>query len=308
MVGEIGMARALFRQLHIFAAVVVIAACTQTPRAQQSASEAGLPTENLCIGDVHEDEIDLLNRGHGVGVLSKRAPAALNTARFATASRTAAAGPTDRGICVVDFSTQRSMCFQGIAAEDYAISPDGQWLAYNGVDRASGGKGMFALNVATGTRQRLSDGGRKPSWSPDGRRLVYQEGSEIRVIDRAGANGRIVATGTNPSWSPGGVIVYVSASETFQLISPDGEAKGTLGSARDFLGPLQWSPDGRYLLGAKVGWSTAPLVDCLHDRISMVVIGVAGSERTEFNQYCGPGAWRFTWIAVPDICSAQRTR
>jgi hypothetical protein len=230
---------------HILAVVVVIGACSETPRAQQSAIEAGLAASKLCIGDVHKDEIDVLNRGHGVDVLPKMVPAPLTSARFAAVSRAVAAGPTDSGICFVNFDTHRSTCVEGILAEDYAISPDGQWLAYNGVDRVSRGKGMFAVDVTSGKRQHLSVSGRKPSWSPDGQRLVYEENSQIRIIDRAGEGGRIVATGTNPSWSPSGMIVYQSASDTFDLVSPDGESKGTLGSARDFLGPLQWSPDGR---------------------------------------------------------------
>lgn len=261
-----------------------------------------------CIGDIKRDQIDLLASEDAIKTVVPGLPVSLNSARFA-ASSPYLAGPTNTGMCVVNYGTRDFKCFKGVAAEDYAISRDGHWLAYSGIDRVAGGKGLFVLEVTTGRRIRVSASGRQPAWSSDARELVYEDESSVRVIPRSGGTARLLAAGADPSWSPtDGVIVYRSRDETFERVSPEGRTKGTLAGAHGFLGALQWSPDGGYLLGTKLGWDQPRSRPCLHDHITIVVISAKDGETRAAYPYCGPGAWRYTWIPAPDICSSRAVR
>ena len=94
--------------------------------------------------------------------------------------------------------------------------------------------------------------GRRPAWSPDGRRIAFHRQGAIYVIDADGSNEVLLTDGTDPAWSPdGGSIVFadgtgisvmdLDASTIVQLIH------------RDFLAGVEpptgvgrpaWSPDG----------------------------------------------------------------
>src|SRR5262245_7509678 len=62
---------------------------------------------------------------------------------------------------------------------DPEFSPDGAWIAFSSQTETP--PNIYITRPdGTGARQLTSEGGRSPSWSPDGKRIVYVRGSQGR--------------------------------------------------------------------------------------------------------------------------------
>ena len=96
-----------------------------------------------------------------------------------------------------------------------AVSPNGQQLA--AILDKDGLPELYAVDLGGGARRRLTRGRAaesSPSWSPDGRRIVYssEEGSgrpQIYMISASGGTPQRITSGvssycTSPAWSPDG--------------------------------------------------------------------------------------------------------
>ena len=131
----------------------------------------------------------------------------------------------------------------------YAFSPDWFWVAF-----PSGGSGapLTVMRPDGSLRRRLGSAAYAvaPSWSPDGRQLVYQGTDGIYVVAPDGSGFRkVAAEGAYPQWSPlGDWIAFVAppyGSPSLELVRPDGSgttqvvAPGTLQA-----GAPRWSHDG----------------------------------------------------------------
>lgn len=92
------------------------------------------------------------------------------------------------------------------------LSPDGELIAF---ERRGSGGGVVGSRIMTmrvdGSDVRDLTGGFGPRWSSDGKRILYSawpEGCEancvnqIGIVDRDGANARVIAAGYDPDWSP----------------------------------------------------------------------------------------------------------
>ena len=127
------------------------------------------------------------------------------------------------------------------------VSPDGGRLALVVGDQLE----VLAID---GTHRVLIDGGRSPTWSPDGSRLAFVQPatSEIEIAAAAGGSVRdLGVSGSEPVWSPAGDwIAFFSGYTTLELIHPDGTGRTVVATnaySDPSTLPVAWSHDGAWL-------------------------------------------------------------
>ena len=111
-------------------------------------------------------------------------------------------------------------------------SPNGRWIAFIRQGRHVPDQ-IFLLSTATGRVHQLTHGTRsvswKPTWSPDSRRIAYTYDGSIWVVNADGHHARRLVSGSDPSWSPDGRwIVFNGLSTRFEglwEIHPNGTGR-----------------------------------------------------------------------------------
>jgi Tol biopolymer transport system component/DNA-binding SARP family transcriptional activator len=139
---------------------------------------------------------------------------------------------------------------------DPVLAPDGRTLAY-----AAGPEGSMRIYVrrldggrAVRVSAEVSGDHRRPRWSPDGSRLLYQAGGGIWMVPALGGVARpVVAALPSPSvralypeWSPDGQRLAWVRRDSILVRSVGGGSTtlvGTLPEAHS----LAWSPDGKWI-------------------------------------------------------------
>lgn len=156
------------------------------------------------------------------------------------------------------------------ASASPTISPDGKYIAFDagGVEGVpvvpEQGFGIYVMNVdGTNVKRLTDDFGDEvaPSWSPDGKKIVFTKDGTIQIMDSDGSN--ITSTGQagyNARWSPDGKrIAFISerAGDMLQsiklfhiyLMDTDGTntTQLTFGDNRSD-GIFDWSPDSTKII------------------------------------------------------------
>ena len=113
--------------------------------------------------------------------------------------------PASSLVWVTRSGREEPLC-TGVPGEGPRLSPDGSFLVIDGVS---------VVNLQDCTRQELTNGGRAPTWSPDGRRISFSaSGLRVANANGAGADSTLVANGGPFSsvWSPDGSAIYFAES------------------------------------------------------------------------------------------------
>ncbi|HET9328523.1 MAG TPA: protein kinase [Candidatus Eisenbacteria bacterium] len=142
---------------------------------------------------------------------------------------------------------------------DPVYSPDGERIAFSSTRE---GGGVFVMGATGESPRKLTSEGSHPSWSPDGRKIVYSTErvvspygrgatANLWVVDVASGEKKRIYTGdaVDPAWSPSGHRIAFWSAEAGQrdlkTIRPDGgDLKPVTRDLAADWGPF-WAPDGR---------------------------------------------------------------
>jgi Tol biopolymer transport system component len=172
-------------------------------------------------------------------------------------------------VAVVDGRRVQSLAEGGRSSQHgrAAWAPDGKRIVAVGyalcLSRFCGGQ-LFLTGPGTGRatlvgRPRSYDsriGDDAPSWSPDGKWLVFPRfvyhgyvGVSPRLYlihpDGSGLRRLTTAYGTNPSWSPDGHLIVFDNGRGINIVRADGSATARITRPLTWDADPAWSPDGR---------------------------------------------------------------
>jgi Tol biopolymer transport system component len=120
---------------------------------------------------------------------------------------------------------------------------------------------------ADGSSLRRLTKGRDPSWSWDGRQILfygsdYVADSSVHVINADGSGERVLRPGgALPEWSPDGKRLAFTTDLGLYIANRDGSNATLLVSSDwqrpgDLIGEAQWSPDGKRIAFTSGDWDT----------------------------------------------------
>ncbi len=207
--------------------------------------------------------------------------------------------------------------------EEFALSPDGAWLAFDS-DR-SGAQQIYRVRLAGGEPEQLtidSAGAFFPRWSPDGREISYHafRGGlrRVFVVSAEGGTPVQVTSGpgdaATPSWSPDGRRLVLLTNMTsrnphWNIVTRNADRSWSVGrplpvvvgSDTTEAGPGAWSPDGRFIAcvcrdGVIVALATGGP--------ARVLVPVTGPSRASFKSQWPQPQWsadgRLIYYLAPD--------
>jgi len=143
-----------------------------------------------------------------------------------------------------------------------AVSPDGQRIAFV-CARSPLERSLWVRALDSNQPQPVpgTDGARYPFWSPDGRRIGFYAGSELRTVDLdSGRVTSLCATGSDygsGTWNADGVIVFASPERKglYRVTDTGGVPTRVVApEGGEFLVAWPWFlPDGRHFLYLAMG-------------------------------------------------------
>jgi Tol biopolymer transport system component/DNA-binding winged helix-turn-helix (wHTH) protein len=122
-----------------------------------------------------------------------------------------------------------------------AVSPDGEWVAYERYERHGRPTAVWISPFAGGTPIALTPGSQErtqsaPAWSPDGKWIAYGAGERgrVSVLEKARVGSRRPPLALYEgvlgaiAWSPGGRWIVADTGGGLTLVDPDGRANRVL--------------------------------------------------------------------------------
>jgi eukaryotic-like serine/threonine-protein kinase len=153
----------------------------------------------------------------------------------------------------------------GLSERDFALSPDGQMIAFVAKPDSAGGASLYIRPVRALTAVKLAgtDNATQPFWSPDSRFIGYVGGGKLRKVAASGGAPQDVCDAREVSgaaWSAtqGGTIIFGSSKGLFAVSAEGGQAAPVSELAQGETGHFWPSvlPDGRHLV--YLVWSEDP--------------------------------------------------
>ena len=134
-------------------------------------------------------------------------------------------------------------------------SPTGNLIAFVRSNQDGRPGRFYVIRPIGGKARPLAPWGveGRPSWSPNGRKLLFSAAGRVRIMDVYTRRTRRVTNGRSPVWSPNGRwIAFVGNSDLkrgigIYAIHPDGTGLRRLTHDDWGEGSLTWSPSGRQL-------------------------------------------------------------
>jgi Tol biopolymer transport system component len=151
---------------------------------------------------------------------------------------------------------------------DPAYSPGGTKLAFTS-DQDEFNYDLYVKDLGSGQVTQLTDDQeglpeRRPSWSPDGKKMVFDDQDDIWVMDADGSN-RIKLTDTptvgewQAAWSPKGTKIAFQRADDIWVMDADGSDRKNLTRTPNLKDAFaSWSPNGRRIVWAKESSPDAP--------------------------------------------------
>jgi Tol biopolymer transport system component len=171
------------------------------------------------------------------------------------------AGTDDLYVMEADGSGRVMLARGNAEVGGYSWSPDGRMIAFTqlGLIGDVFFQELWVMAADGSGKLRLAENGANPSWSPDSRRIAYESGEQIELVNADGSgNARLTNQrygAFQPAWSPGGErIAFVTAIDEpidrpaerhIFLINPDGSSALDLSRGLGDDDSPTWSPDGR---------------------------------------------------------------
>jgi serine/threonine protein kinase len=153
-----------------------------------------------------------------------------------------------------------AMTYYNASGGHIALSPDGRYLAFVGVDSASGNRNIVirALNSSTSLPLPGTEGASFPFWSADSRYVGYfAHGKLMKILANGGPAQTIcdAPAGRGGTWNSDGVIVFApeqSSSLLYRVSAAGGESVPVTvfdSTKSDFTHRWPWFlPDGKHFL------------------------------------------------------------
>lgn len=138
------------------------------------------------------------------------------------------------------------------------------------VSDRSGALRLYTMNVDGSEQTRISDEplafSSEPEWSPDGSRIVFDNGDRIRTVRADGSDLQTLATASmvlnDPSYSPDGQYIAFRSSSTVWLMRADGSDRTTVHSLTAPEPGLAWWADGSSIWFSDVACVGLPAGQC----------------------------------------------
>lgn len=148
-----------------------------------------------------------------------------------------------------------------VKAERVSVSPDEKRFAFIGHPRGHTPLdfGVYVadfqepaarkvLSVAISNDPNITSGW-SIDWSPDNRTLLLSNNGAILLVDSQTTQLRKIADGSSGRWSPAGDwITYTTRDLKRVLLNASTGESRIIDPSHGGVGPLEWSPDGEYLL------------------------------------------------------------